>query len=661
MERNNQSESAMRKSRMLNKGIVPDTSTIINGQVSTLIKRLELGGCVVYIHEAVVAELESLANKGLNIGFKGLKELKKLTELGKESEIKVVHWGSRPSLEQIKFAKSGAIDAMIRQLAAENEAVLLTADRVQGEVASAYGIDVEYTFKRTQSQKLRLEKFFEKDITSVHLKSGCYPIVKRGPLGEQRVERVGDKKLSDRELEGMVRQLYARTAKEKGCYVEIEHAGAAVLQIGDMRIAIAKPSFSDALEITAVRPTAIVDLDSYRFASELKKRIVERQRGVLVAGPPGAGKSAFASGVARFLTEQGFIVKTMESPRDLQVGDEVTQYTKLDGEMANTADILLLVRPDYTIYDEVRKTSDFEIFADMRLAGVGMVGVVHASRPIDAVQRMLGRVELGMITQVVDTVVFIDCGEVSHVYDLRFTVKIPAGMFEQDLARPTILVQDFETGQAQYEIYTYGEQVVVMPLDEVSDGGASPESKLAAEQVKIALSSHVRDELDVEMKGGRATVYASKRDIPKLIGRGGRNIERFEHDLGVHIDVEENQPPSSSRSSRSSASRSSSSSPSHSSQSSPPQASSPTHPSSSAPTHPPQEEVELADVRETKRSIVLLFPPLEGKEVDVFFDEEYVFTAGVKKGEIKVPRRSDAGERLAEALEAGCRVWARKV
>ncbi|MHC1602023.1 MAG: hypothetical protein ACXQS4_02210, partial [Methermicoccaceae archaeon] len=71
--------------------------------------------------------------------------------------------------------------------------------------------------------------------------------------------------------------------------------------------------------------------------------------------------------------------------------------------------------------------------------------------------------------------------------------------------------------------------------------------------------------------------------------------------------------------------------------------------------------VELADVRETKRSIVLLFPPLEGKEVDVFFDEEYVFTAGVKKGEIKVPRRSDAGERLAEALGAGCRVWARKV
>jgi ATPase len=46
----------------------------------------------------------------------------------------------------------------------------------------------------------------------------------------------------------------------------------------------------------------------------------------------------------------------------------------------------------------------------MRLAGVGMIGVVHATRAIDAIQRLIGRVELGMIPQVVDTVIFIDKG-----------------------------------------------------------------------------------------------------------------------------------------------------------------------------------------------------------------------------------------------------------
>ena len=91
--------------------------------------------------------------------------------------------------------------------------------------------------------------------------------------------------------------------------------------------------------------------------------------------------------------------------------------------MEKTADVLLLVRPDYTIYDEVRKTRDFEIFADMRLAGVGMIGVVHANRAIDAVQRLIGRVELGVIPQVVDTVIFIDKG-VLHIVDFGYAADV---------------------------------------------------------------------------------------------------------------------------------------------------------------------------------------------------------------------------------------------
>ncbi len=154
----------------------------------------------------------------------------------------------------------------------------------------------------------------------------------------------------------------------------------------------------------------------------------------------------------------------MESPRDLQLPEAITQYAPLDGKMENTADILLLVRPDYTIYDELRKTPDFMVFSDMRLAGVGMIGVVHATRAIDAVQRFIGRIELGVIPQVVDTIIFIDKGSIETVYDLIFTVKVPSGMQEADLARPVILVKELESGRPEYEIYTYGEQVVVMPI-----------------------------------------------------------------------------------------------------------------------------------------------------------------------------------------------------
>ena len=84
----------------------------------------------------------------------------------------------------------------------------------------------------------------------------------------------------------------------------------------------------------------------------------ERHRGLLVAGAPGAGKSTLAQAIAEYLESVGWIVKTMEKPRDLQVSENVTQYTALGGDFAKTADFLLLVRPDYTIYDELRKTSE---------------------------------------------------------------------------------------------------------------------------------------------------------------------------------------------------------------------------------------------------------------------------------------------------------------
>ena len=93
------------------------------------------------------------------------------------------------------------------------------------------------------------------------------------------------------------------------------------------------------------------------------------------------------------------------------MSEEVTQYGPLEGSFEKAVDILLLVRPDYTIFDEVRRAQDFEVFADMRLAGVGMVGVGHASSPLDAIQRFMGRVELGMVPHILDTIIFVREGQ----------------------------------------------------------------------------------------------------------------------------------------------------------------------------------------------------------------------------------------------------------
>lgn len=594
--------------------LVPDTSVVIDGRISAKIKSGELLGRRIVIPEAVVAELEAQANHGRDIGIKGLEELRRLSELAKAGKIELEYVGVRPDLDQIKLAGGGEIDAMIRDVALELGASFMTSDGVQFKVAEAMGLDVEYVRPQREAIKpLSLEKYFTEDTLSVHLKEGAVPMAKRGKVGSFNLIRIGEKPLSDRELRDISREIYERAKADPEGYVEMEKMGAAVIQLGPMRIAIAKPPFSDGLEITAVRPVAKVDLDSYKHSSELKGRLKEGQRGLLIAGPPGSGKSTFAAGVAEYLLKCNYVVKTLESPRDLQVPPEITQYGPLEGSMEASADILLLVRPDYTIYDEVRKTRDFRVFADMRLAGVGMIGVVHANKPIDALQRLLGRVDLGMIPQVVDTVVFIERGEVSKVLDVEFTVKVPAGMTEADLARPVIVVKDFETGAVEYEMYTYGDEIVVMP---VTKAAKKPVWKLASREIEKELSHHVRGPVDVEMvTDSSAVIRVPQEEAARVIGKAGKNIEQIEKALGMHIDVRTRD-----------------------------------------------EAYALSPkIEETPKHLIIWLGDAAGEPVEVFVGGTPIFTATVgRRGDIRIAKSSEMAKHLLKRLRQGDRIEVQK-
>ena len=96
-----------------------------------------------------------------------------------------------------------------------------------------------------------------------------------------------------------------------------------------------------------------------------------------------------------------------------------------------------------------------------------MIGVIHANSPIDAVQRFIGKIELGMIPHIIDTIIFLKDGNINKVYELKLTVKVPSGMVEEDLARPLVEIFDFENGELEYEIYTYGEENIVVPVKEL--------------------------------------------------------------------------------------------------------------------------------------------------------------------------------------------------
>ncbi|MCS7121553.1 MAG: PINc/VapC family ATPase [Archaeoglobaceae archaeon] len=573
---------------------VLDTSVVISGKATEMIERGDISGEII-IPEAVIAELEAQANFGRLTGFQGLNELEKIISIAKSKGYEVKFAGERPKLEHVKLARGGEIDNLIRNVAAETGAVLVTSDRVQYLVAKTKGIETIYIKpKIIKPEETKIMKFFTADTASVHLREGVQPMAKRGKVGDLKLVVLDDRPINYDELQEIANEILEAARQDEESSIEIERKGVTVVQLRDLRIAIAERPFADRMEITAVRPIAKVSLDEYGISDELKNRIVEKQRGIMIAGPPGAGKSTFAASVANFLMEKGFIVKTMESPRDLMVKDEITQYSPLEGKMELTSDILLLVRPDYTIYDELRKTEDFKVFADMRLAGVGMIGVTHATRAIDAIQRMIGRVELGIIPQVVDTVIFIEAGKIKKVYELNFIVKVPTGMVEADLARPVIEVRDFETKNLEYEIYTYGEQVVVMPIE------SDEKIKMQLEKV---ISKYVSS-YDIELVGRRAVVKVPEKEIASLLGKKGKRIRKIEEDLKISIDVRTSD----------------------------------------------LEEVE-AFVEELDKHYIIHAPGLEGKTVEVYSDGDYLFTALVSnKGKIKIRKDKEAGESLRSAL-----------
>jgi len=477
--------------------IVPDTSVIVDGRISKILRELKDKGVEIIVPEAVVSELEYQANRGRETGFDGLDELNSIRKMAEKSKGKITlrFYGESPKPEQIRRAKIGLIDELIRKTAEENDATLITSDKIQALVSEAKGIKVEYIGPKIKEIKPRIFDLFDSETMSVHLKENTPIFAKKGHVGNFKLVKIADK-ISREDMEDYAREIVEFSHSDPNGQIELEKKGVTVVQLGEYRIVIARPPFSDGFEITAVKPLVRTKLSDYGLSKKLLKRLETQAEGIFVSGAPGAGKTTFVQALAEFYLNKGKIVKTMEHPRDLQVPDVITQYSPLEGSMENTSDILVLVRPDYTVFDEVRKTKDFEVFADMRLAGVGMVGVTHANRAIDAIQRLIGRVELGVIPHIVDTVIFIEAGEIKEVYELKMVVKVPHGMREADLARPVIETRDFETGKPEYELYSYGEEVVVIPIREKLKKSTEPEElsfSLTKKQV-ILRSKAYRDE-----------------------------------------------------------------------------------------------------------------------------------------------------------------------
>ncbi|MCD6381270.1 MAG: hypothetical protein J7L50_02985 [Candidatus Odinarchaeota archaeon] len=765
------------------KKMVFDTSVIISGLWKKALKDklVDKDELTVIVPNVVIAEIEHMANLRRSVGYIGLRELEAIRRYYDRGFIKeLIIKGERPTLEQIKLSKAGEIDNIIREVALKEGATLVTGDIVQATIARIMGIRT-MILREKRGKKVKLEELFDEHTMSVHIKEDVPPMAKRGTPGNWKLVKIYEEPLKKSVIERLAMDILEKAKTEERYFIELDEPGATVIQMGQYRIAICRPPFSERLEITIVRPILKVSLTDYNLSDKLIDRLKNRAEGILVAGPPGAGKclpegtpvyksdgeilrieevfedesvdevlgldeegrivpvkivgrysrvsqsfisiktisgrkiciteehpvlvfrdgvnwvpgkelnefdliavplldgklnsrknvlkdpewevawepiisvertieerkvydletethnfiagfggivihnSTFAQAVAEFYQEMGKIVKTIEKPRDLQVKPEITQYTALSGDIRKTAEVLLLVRPDYTIFDEMRHEKDFEIFTDLRFGGVGMVGVIHSSSAVDAINRFIGKVELGQLSQVVDTVIFIKDGKIAKVYSLDIAVRVPTGMASEDLARPIVEVKDFETGEVEYEIYTFGEQVVVAPVRELGArrGGAFRLAEIYLRNELKKKFPKMRIGVKV-VSEDRAILEASEKDAPHIIGRGGKIIDKLEEKYGIHLVVETRKKSRETKKTSL------------------------------------EEEGEAlkgkvkVDVRMTKHQITL--KPLEevdSNEVIVGTKDRDLFLAELSKGKVKVKRKSREGKLLEDLISMG--------
>jgi ATPase len=636
--------------------LVPDTSVLIDGRITSMIKAGEYKGATIIVPEAVIAELEAQANNGREIGFSGLNELQQLCKMAEEKTIELKFSGIRPSLEQVKLASGGEIDAMIRNIAIENSARFITSDFVQAEVARAKGLDVIYLKAQVSDfVPLGIDQFFDEHTIAVYLKERVCPSAKKGTINDMKLVKIREQPTSEYELRALAQEILERAKRDPDGFIEVEKRGITVVQIGSMRIAIARRPFSDGMEITAVRPIVDVTLKDYTKADLITKRITSEKRGLIIVGAPGSGKTTLAQSVATYLSEGGFVVKTMEAPRELQVPDQITQYTMLDGSMSNTADVLLLVRPDFVIFDELRKNEDFNVFADMRLAGLGMVGVIHANGVQDAVQRFSDRVDFSVLSQIVNTIIFVKQGVITNIYDLGFTIKVPEGMENEMHIRPVTIVTDHETGELVIDVFRYDGETIVMPINAVVNASRKTPQIIPVQNVGVPVSSVVNlrspvpltdvsprkenDErpgwklmekeiqreigrytegfVDVQMiSDTKAIVYIDDKDVPAAIGKGGKNVSAIVNKIGIGIDIKPRSEFDRQQ------------------------------------MQPQKSDAEFnlgggIKIQTDKKQLTIVAPEQSGKIVDVFAGKEYLFTATVNDtGEIHLAKNSSIAQEM---------------
>lgn len=384
-----------------------------------------------------------------------------------------------------------------------------------------------------------LDKYFDDNTMSIHIKE-WNPFLKKNWWPDGRNPVLSKDVMTKDMVSKLIDDIFKEIESRDDAILEIDRQMSKVIQLWPYRIVIVYPPLSDGLEITAVKPIKKLSLDDYDLWQDVLDLFKNSAKWILVSGSPGSWKTTFAQALVELYENQNKIIKTIESPRDLMVPENVVQYSFTYGSHDEVRDILLLSRPDYTVYDEVRNTSDFELYKDMRLTWIWLIWVIHATRPVDSIQRFLGTIEMWIVPQVIDTVIFIDKWKIKEILQLNLTVKVPEWMESDDLARPVIQVSSFFDKEIVYEIYSFGEQIVVMPLGEEIQ--TKEKWWKLNHYAKLSIDNILKEILPCsfisKVTWDKVQLFVPKSEKWAIVWKWWQNIQSIEDQLGLKINVQ---------------------------------------------------------------------------------------------------------------------------
>ena len=181
-----------------------------------------------------------------------------------------------------------------------------------------------------------------------------------------------------------------------------------------------------------------------------------------------------------------------------------------------------------------------------------------------------------------------------------------------------VVVNDFESGKLEFEIYSYGEETVVIPVKKET---ISPAAELAAKIVKQEFMKY-SDFVRVDMvSNNKAVVFVPAERKPMIIGKSGSNIDQIEKKLGLSIDVREINEKSSERSE----------------------------------TVPYQVKIDKKNIT------FLISSDAANKDTDIYIGDDYILTVkSSKKSIIKINKQSNQGREIMHSLNEGEKVELRQ-